>query len=227
MPERMCIGENTGASMFIRLFAGVPFSYFDGIPLISFGQWLLPVGIFLLAVGIYAERDEKTDMLSMYRYGSVSCWWKKRFGKRMAFSVRTAVFLQLIVISCDIAAGNISAFSAELLAKISILWLLHSASMAALSALLELFPVRRFAPGALFLLEGVTFIIGCRARVVSHAMYGMWGMCLQSSLCEAGGFPAGAIIAVEAALAAAAFFIGHQYIKRGKFYYHREMADGV
>ena len=33
-------------SVFIRLFAGVPSDYFEAIPLIPFGQWLLPIGFF-------------------------------------------------------------------------------------------------------------------------------------------------------------------------------------
>ena len=39
-------------SMFIRLFAGVSRDYFDDIPLMPFGQWLLPIGICLLTVGL-------------------------------------------------------------------------------------------------------------------------------------------------------------------------------
>ena len=55
-------------SMFIRLFAGVSPDYFGGIPLIPFGQWLLPIGIFLLTVGGYAERARKAETFSLYRY---------------------------------------------------------------------------------------------------------------------------------------------------------------
>ena len=201
-------------SMFIKLFAGVPSGYFGAIPLIPLGWWLLSIGVFLLAAGVYAERDRKLEALSLYRYKTVEGWWKRRFGKGLLSGIRTTFLFFLLVLSWDIAMGNISLLSPGLLAKIIILWLFHSVSMAALFVLLDLFPVRCFAPGALFLLEGVTFIIGCQVHAVSHVMYGMWGMYLQSGLCEAGGFPVGPVIAAEAVLPAAGFWIGWEYLKR-------------
>lgn len=201
-------------SVFIRLFAGVPSDYFEAIPLIPFGQWLLPIGFFLLTVGFYAERNRKVEIFSLYRYGTVSDWWIRHFVKRVIFGIKTAVLLLLIVLICDIVMGKLSLLSAGLLAKISVLWLFHSISMAAFFVLLDLFPIRRFVPGMLFLLEGVTFMIGCRICAVSHAMYGMWGMYLRSSLYETGGFPVGVIIVTEAVLPAVGFVIGREYLKK-------------
>lgn len=201
-------------SMFIRLFAGVSSDYFGAIPLLPFGWWLLSIGVFLLAVGFYAERDKKLEVLSLYRYKTVKGWWKRRFGKGLLSGIKTSVLFFLMVLNWDIAMGNIFALSVQLLAKIIILWLCHSVSMAAVFVLLELFLVGRFVPGILFLLEGVTFIIGCQVHAVSHVMYGMWGMYRQSSLCEAGGFPAGPVLAAEAGLLAAVFLIGREYLKK-------------
>lgn len=201
-------------SVFIRLFAGVPSDYFEAIPLIPFGQWLLPIVFFLLTVGFYAERNRKVEIFSLYRYGTVSDWWTRHFVKRVIFGIKTAVLLLLIVLICDIVMGKLSLLSAGLLAKISVLWLFHSISMAAFFVLLDLFPIRRFVPGMLFLLEGVTFMIGCRICAVSHAMYGMWGMYLRSSLYETGGFPVGVIIVTEAVLPAVGFVIGREYLKK-------------
>ena len=201
-------------SVFIRLFAGVPSDYFEAIPLIPFGQWLLPIVFFLLTVGFYAERNRKVEIFSLYRYGTVSDWWTRHFVKRVVFGIKTAVLLLLIVLICDIVMGKLSLLSAGLLAKISVLWLFHSISMAAFFVLLDLFPIRRFVPGMLFLLEGVTFMIGCRICAVSHAMYGMWGMYLRSSLYETGGFPVGVIIVTEAVLLAASIAIGREYLKK-------------
>ena len=209
-----CAFFSCSASIFIRLFAGVSLDYFDPVPLIPFGQWLLPIGIFLLVVGFRAERDRGAEMLSLYRCGTIQGWWRRRFGEGVVSGIKTAALLLFIVLACDIVMGNLFVLSVELLAGISVLWLFHSASMAALFALLDLFPGRRFAPGAIFLLEGVTFIIGCRAGGSSHVMYGMWGMYVQSSLCKTDGFPVGAILVVEAALSAAGFIIGWEYLKR-------------
>lgn len=201
-------------SMFIRLFAGVPSDYFDILPLIPFGQWLLPIGVFLLAVGVSVERGRKVETFSLYRYGTVSRWWTRNFLKRLISGIRIAVLLLAIVWSCDFVMGKWMLLSAGLLAKISVLWLSHSVSMAAFFVLLDLFPMRRFVPGMLFLLEGVTCIAGCRVRAVSHVMYGIWGMYLRSSLYEKGGFPAGVIIVMEFALLAAGFVIGREYLKK-------------
>ena len=201
-------------SVFIRLFAGVPSDYFEAIPLIPFGQWLLPIVFFLLTVGFYAERNRKVEIFSLYRYGTVSDWWTRHFVKRVIFGIKTAILLLLIVLTCDIVMGKLSLLSAGLLAKISVLWLFHSISMAAFFVLLDLFPIRRFVPGMLFLLESVTFMIGCRICAVSHAMYGMWGMYLRSSLYETGGFPVGVIIVTEAVLLAVGFVIGREYLKK-------------
>ena len=201
-------------SMFIRLFAGVSSDNFDAIPLIPFGQWLLPIGIFLLTVGIYVERNRKVETFSLYRYERASDWWKMHFVKRVIFGIKIAVLILLIVLTCDIVMGKLMLLSAELLAKISVLWLLHSISLAAFFVLLDLFRLRCFVPGMLFLLEGVTFMIGCRICTVSHAMYGMWGMYLRSSLYETGGFPVGVIMVTEAVLQAASFAIGQKYLKK-------------
>ncbi|GFI68606.1 hypothetical protein IMSAG249_00423 [Lachnospiraceae bacterium] len=201
-------------SMFIRLFAGVSSDYFDIIPLVPFGQWLLPIGIFLLTVSVYVERDRKAETFSLYRYETVLACWTRHFVKRVIAGIRTAGLLLFIVLTFDFVMGKLILLSVELLAKISVLWLFHSISLAALFVLLDLFPVRRFVPGMLFLLEGITFIVGCRIRAVSHVMYGMWGMYLRSSLHETGGFPAGVIIVTEAVLLAASFVIGREYLKK-------------
>lgn len=201
-------------SVFIRIFAGVSKDYVGAIPLIPFGQWLLTIGIFLLLVGFRAERNRKAGILTLYRHRTVLNWWKRHFKKRVASSIWTAILLLLIVLNCDIAMGNSFALSMELALKISVLWLFHVISIAALFTLLDLFSFRRFVPAVLLLFEGLTFIIGYGIRGVSHVMYGMWGMYLQSSWCETGGFLAGAAITAEVILLIASFFIGQEYLKK-------------
>lgn len=203
-------------SVFIKLFGGVPSGCFETIPLIPFGQWILSIGAFLLIVGFYAERNRKTELFSAYRYGTVLSWWKRRYGTGLAIGIRTAIFLLVAVLLWDLYLGNIMMLSVGIIVKVSILWLFHSVSMAALFSVCDLLSIRHFVPGALLLLEGVTFMIGYRVRTVSHVMYGMWGMYSRSSLFEKDGFPAGMVIAAEIILLAAAFFVGWAYLKKGK-----------
>ena len=61
-------------SMFIRLFAGISEDCFGAIPLVPFGQWLFPVGIFLLVMGFRAERNKTAEILILYRYGTILNW---------------------------------------------------------------------------------------------------------------------------------------------------------
>ena len=201
-------------SMFIRLFAGISEDCFGAIPLVPFGQWLFPVGIFLLVMGFRAERNKKAEILILYRYGTILNWWKRHFTKWVAWGIYTAILLLLDALLYDIAVGRISVLSVELVLKSSVLGRVRIISMAALFGLLELFPVRRFVPGALLLLEGVTFIIGFRICKASHAMYGMWGMYLRSSWWETGGFPVGTVIAAEIGVSAVSFCIGRNYLKK-------------
>ena len=67
--------------------------------------------------------------------------------KRVIFGIKIAVLLLLIVLVCDIVMGKLVLLSAGLFAKISVLWLFHSISMAVFFVVLDLFPMRRFVPG--------------------------------------------------------------------------------
>ncbi len=200
-------------SLFLRLFGGVPLDWYDEVPLIPFGQWLLPIGIFLLIVGIYAEKNRRINTLSAYRYRRRLYWWIRHFAAGVFIGLRAGLIILLSVLLCDFLLGNILMLSLDVIIKISLMWMTHSLSMAAIFVLLDLFPVRRLIPGFLLLLEGITFIIGFSFSQISSAMYGMWGMYMRSSLVEGGGFPAGMAIAVELILIAAAFLTGCRCMK--------------
>ena len=60
-------------SMFIRLFAGISEDCFGAIPLVPFGQWLFPVGIFLLVMGfpVSLRNDFKLVEKAFYKMGGV------------------------------------------------------------------------------------------------------------------------------------------------------------
>ena len=60
-------------SVFIRLFAGVPSDYFEAIPLIPFGQWLLPIVFFSVDSGFLCRTEQKVGNIFL-----VPLW--NRFG---------------------------------------------------------------------------------------------------------------------------------------------------
>lgn len=201
-------------NIFTKLFAGVSPDAFDAIPLIPFGRWFLPIGVFLLTVGYCAERNDKIWTLSGYRYGTVLNWWRNRFWKGIISGIQKAVLLLIIVFVCDLGFGRVSTLFMKENMKISVLWMFHIISFIALFYLLDLVFDKRFILAALLLFEGVTFILGYRIKAISHAMYGMWGMYLQSNWYETGGFQAGIIIVAELLLLAAGYYAGQVYLKK-------------
>jgi len=200
--------------IFAKMFAGVPLDAFDGIPWIPFGRWMMPIGVFLLLVGLRAKTEDRIELFSAYRFGTVLNWWRKRFWKGLAVGIQKAAVLLLMLFACDLLTGRISVFFVEKTIKISVLWMFHIISLDALFLLLDLICVKGFVPAALLLLEGVTFMLGYRIKAISFASYGIWGMYLQSSWYDTDGFCAGMVIAAELFLAATGYYIGHMYLKK-------------
>ncbi|MCM1181531.1 MAG: hypothetical protein NC347_14855 [Clostridium sp.] len=201
-------------NIFAELFAGVSSDTFDVIPLIPFGRWFLQIGVFLLAMGYCAERNDEIGTLSWYRYGTVLNWWKNRFLKGFISGVQKAVLLLFAVFVCDLGFGRASVFFMEENMKISVFWMFHIISLIALFLLFDLIFDKRFILAALLLFEGVTFILGYRIKAISHFMYGMWGMYLQSNWYETGGFQAEMVILAELLLLVASYYAGRIYLKK-------------
>ena len=202
------------ASVFGRFFGGVSTEYVDTIPLLPFGQWLLPVGIFLLMMGVYVETKRRMMLFCLYRYGTVLHWWKRHFLKGLAAGAGMGVFCLFLGLLCDLLQGKGRVLHLEQIAGIGMLWLLHCVSMAALFLLLDLFTDSRWIPGGVLLLEGVTFITGCHEPAISGGMYGMWGMYVRSCLYVHDGFSPEIVGCVEAVMVVSVFFMGVVYLKR-------------
>lgn len=200
------------SSIFSKLFGGISSETFDAIPLIPFGRWLLPVGAFLLIVGYCMERNKKIEMFSCYRYGSVLNWWKNRFWKGILSGAGKAGFFLVVVFVCDLALGNAMVLKNENL-KIGVLWILHMICLNALFLVLDLLYIRHFVPASLLLLEGVTFMLGYRIKWIANFMYGTWGMYLQSSWYETGGFQVEIVFAAELLLVMSGYYAGKIYLK--------------
>lgn len=82
-----------------------------------------------------------------------------------------------------------------------LLWLAHMAVVLSLLLLLDLTAFRRFAAGALLLLEGLTFLEGVADRRLAPFMWGMWGMYRQSARYDSRfGISSGAALLLEGGL---------------------------
>lgn len=172
-----------GQSMLLNFFGGVSQ---DGLGwavdfekvLYELGRWLLPIGICLLAEGVWLEKWRNIELLSRYRYGTVHVWWRQRFVKGLRNGSVTAAVLFLVAMAADMVSG---AGIAEERWKVFVLWSVHIMTILSFFLVLDLGRLRGTAPAILLLLEGLTFLLGLFMRVdAGRFMYGMWGMYFQS-----------------------------------------------
>lgn len=205
-----------GRTIFWQFFAGIPMEEMDIIPVVPLGKWMLPIGIFLLIAGSRMEKIRCNETLVCYRYGSRKRWWKNHFWKGIFYGILMAVVMLFVTAVLDmIFFPQENKLPGLFLA--GGLWILHITSMLALFLWMDLQKIRRVIPAALLLLEGVTFLIGFRIRKIASAMFGMWGMYVQSSLYDKTyGFPTGGIIAIEVLLIAAGWLCGRIVLQRQK-----------
>lgn len=201
-------------SAFWKLFAGVASDGFEDVPLIPFGRWLLPIGFLLLAEGYCTESNDTIEIFSGYRYGTILNWWRMRFGQGVISGIQKAGLLFAGVFVYDLIMGRTGACFIEENIKIGVLWLLHAISLLVLFLLFHLFFDRKFILVALLLLEGITFTLAYRIKAISHIMYGIWGMYLQSDWRETDGFSTEMVIVAELLLLAAGYHIGRIYLKK-------------
>lgn len=203
-----------GTTIFWQFFTGIPMDEIDTVPLVPFGKWLLPVGVYLLIAGSFLEQRRKNETLVCYRYGNRKRWWRNHFWRGIFVGALLAAFLLLLAVMADMVFFPRENTLAVIFTA-GVLWLIHMTSMLSLFLWLDLQKIRKVVPVALLLLEGVTFLIGFRMKEIAHAMFGTWGMYVQSSLYDkAGGFPAGGIAAVEILLIAAGWLCGRIILER-------------
>ena len=149
---------------------------FDKV-LLELARWLLPIGICLLAEGVWFEKWRKIEQLSCYRYETVNMWWKQKFVKSLLNGIFVAAFFLVIAMVVD----TMSAVSfSDQVWKVLVLWLAHIMTIISFFLILDLTNLRRLTPAILLLLEGCTFLVGFKFVRAARFMYGMWGMYFQS-----------------------------------------------
>lgn len=145
--------------------------------LYELGRWLLPMGICLLAEGVWLEKRRKIELFSRYRYKTVQMWWRRKFVRGLLNGIFTAAVLFLAAMAADVVSG---AGVAEEAWKALVLWLVHIMTSMSFFLTLDLSRLRGLAPAILLLLEGFTFLLGFLHMESARLMYGMWGMYFQS-----------------------------------------------
>lgn len=203
-----------GTTIFWQFFTGIPMDEIDTVPLVPFGKWLVPIGVYLLIAGSFLEQRRKNETLVCYRYGSRKRWWRSHFWRGIFGGALLAVLLLLIAVMADMVFFPRENTLAVIFTAGG-LWLIHMTGMLSMFMWLDLQKIRRVIPAALLLLEGVTFLIGFRMKEIAHAMFGTWGMYVQSSRYDnISGFSIGGIIAAEFLLIAAGWLYGRIILER-------------
>lgn len=204
---------------------GTVFRYFGGVQVdMDFGldydklflglvRWLLPLTVCLLAEGAWMERRSRMELLARFRYGTDKRWWRVKFLRGFRFGMTVGAILFCIALAAD---GLSPAGISQKTGRVFLLWLLHFATMLSLFMALELMGLKGPAPGALLLLEGVSFLTGILSGRLSVWMYGRWGMYFQSAWFDRKtGVPVFIAFAAEGFLVAVSYGAGRIFLKRG------------
>lgn len=207
-------------SIFWQFFSGIPIEEIEilgKVPLLAFGRWFFPIGVYLLIAGSHIEKRRDNETFVCYRYGSRKRWWTNWFWKELVYGVLLAILVMLPIIGMDIAFSRANNKVYEIISMMG-LWILHIISMLALFLGLDMKKEKRAVPAALLLLEGMTILIGCSHRKIVHFMYGIWGMYVQSNLYDnTNGFMAGRIILIEVLLIVISWMLGRIIVKERSF----------
>ncbi len=169
-------------SMILRFFGGVSQDGFDCMVdfdkvLYELTRWLLPIGICLLAEGVWLEKWRKIEPFVCYRYATVKIWWRRKFLRGLFNGILAAMLLFLVAMAADIV--NAGGFPDEVW-KVFTLWFAHMITILSFFLVLDMIRTRELVPAILLLLEGVTFFVGFFNIRIARFMYGMWGMYFQS-----------------------------------------------
>ncbi len=163
-------------------------------------RWLLPIAVCLLLVGARLERRRGIELLAGCRYGTAGRWWRSRFWDSQLFGMKAGIAMLAAAAAVD-AVTAASAGTAAATGLSALLWLVHMAVILSFLLLLDLTVFRRFAAGALLLLEGLSFLEGVADRRLAPFMWGMWGMYCQSSRYDSRfGISSGAALLLEGGL---------------------------
>lgn len=198
-------------SMILSFFGGVSqdgsswMADFDRV-LYELARWLLPIGICLLAEGVWLEAWRKAELLACYRYVTVKKWWRQKFAKVLLYGVWMAAALFITAMAADIlAAGGIR----DEAWNVFLLWLTHMVTIMVFFLVLDITRLGKLAPAILLLLEGITFLVGFSNRRITGCMYGMWGMYFQSEWhFGETGVPVFSSLLIQAALVVLSYLAG-------------------
>ena len=211
-------------SVFLSFFGGVSqdgsswMIDFDKV-LLELARWLLPIGVCLLAKGVYLEKWRKIELLSCYRYKTVKTWWRRKFVKNLVNSLYLAAVLLITAMAIDImSTAGFSGQPWKVAWKVLILWFVHLMTVLSLFLILDLTKLRMPAPAILLLLEGLTFLVGFCFPGKARFMYGMWGMYFQSEWNFGGtGVPVSISLMTEGALLVLSYLVGRFILERAIF----------
>lgn len=206
-------------SMLLNFFGGVSQDGFGWAVdfekvLYELARWLVPIGICLLAEGVWLEKWRKIELLSCYRYETVRVWWRRKFVRGLGNGIFTAAVMFLAAMTVDVAGG---VGIVEEGWGALVLWLAHIVTIVAFFLVLDLGKLKGLAPAILLLVEGVTFLLGFVHVGTARFMYGMWGMYFQSEWHFGGtGVPVLSSLLAEGILLVLAYLLGNSVLAKSK-----------
>lgn len=204
-------------SLFFQLFAGVPMNEMGTFPLVPLGCWLFPIGIYLLIIGFRFGMDKQNRRFVIVRYGWIQKWWKHYFLRSLWNGGVAAVCLLALFKMIDLLASQKFTGKLEEISLIFVLWTVHAVTLSALFLLLETLKIRKMIPAVILLLEGLTFLSGFYVRKNAKFMFGVWGMYVQSNLCEGMyGFSIISILIAQVTIIIVSYWLGSHLLKGKK-----------
>ena len=168
------------AAVFVWLWSdksgGVIYSAYGGIEiesrelnLIKLGKWLFIYGLYFLLLIKQLTDNKKTQLFSIYRFGSFKAWWKSYFLKIHLLMLGSYVISCLVFYVIELITDNHSSNTIEVL----FIFYVHLATYISIIIACNQMFTKSLVPCVLIVFEGITYLISVQSSVMisSCGMY--------------------------------------------------------
>ena len=172
----LAISEKVEEYTLQKIIGGIPSSEGELVRLLPMGLWLLLISLFILVAVIEAIRKKGRMMLTLYRYGSISKWWRIYFCGTMSRITIFYVVCMLVWLCTGDRNPNTKTYV--------LYYYLHIITVVALFLLLDMVTDKKWISVLLILLDGIGYVLS-----VHYGMHFLaTGMYVRSEKCIDIGF---------------------------------------